>query len=338
MKISPVPQGTGMPAAEIGGASTQRTSPDRIAAAKAIAAGEQKINILPSEREVDPQVARAQQAMRKIKMRTQVSTDRGPEETLTEPPLEADQSAISDNTEQDPAATEETKPLSPQFAALAKQRRSLQVKERELQEREKALESRSATDGGTDILARIKQEPLSVLMEAGVSYEQLTEAILNGQEDPKVARLQARIDALEKGLDTKFTDRDQQAKTQVLAEMQREAEKLVADGDAYEMVRTENKVPSAIKLIEKIYDDEGVVLEVSEALDLIENDLIEQTLKRAQLSKMRSRLSPTQETEQTTQQQPRDTGMKTLTNRDGARPVMDRRSRAIAAALGQLKK
>src|SRR6478735_4297596 len=50
---------------------------------------------------------------------------------------------------------EETQPISPQFAALARQRRALQVKERALADRERALQGQS---GQTDsiALARLK--------------------------------------------------------------------------------------------------------------------------------------------------------------------------------------
>lgn len=332
MKISPLAQGTGVPAAEFGAVSTQRTSPDRIAAAKAIAAGESSIRVSDSDRnQRDPQVERLeQQNVRKIKMRTQYSPDRQTQE-IEDQPLE--QSAISDPIEQTQPAFEETKPLSPQFAALAKQRRALQ-QERAVLEQEKATLLESSKDAGSNVMAQLKSDPLSVLSKAGVTYDQLTEAILNGQSNPEIAELKAKIEALEKGVDTKFTDRDTQQEQQTLREIQREADYLVQNGgDAYEMIRVEGKSKEVTNLIHRTWKQTGEVLDVSEALELVENELIKETLKRAEIGKIRSRMTPAQEIQQ---QQPQEKTMRTLTNRDGARPILDRRSRAIAAAQGRL--
>ena len=336
MKISPV-QGTGTPGAEVGAASTQRSNPDRIAAAKAIAAGQTPIRVERSENNIDPQARRAQESIRKIKMRTQVSPDRIEEEALAPIVPETQvqtQSGIPDAIEQTPGS-EETKPLSPQFAALAKQRRALQVKEREIADREKAIQEKATTDGSPDMLARLKSDPLSVLSEAGVSYDQLTEAILNGSgPNPEMLALKAEIKALKEGVDKNFIDRDTQAEQQVLAEMRREADQLVATGDTYEMVRATRSQPQVIELIHRTYKQTGEVLDVSEALELVENDLLNENLKIANIPKLKSRLSPAQEIQQ--QQKPQ--GMRTLTSRDGANPQMSRRARAIAAMNGTLKR
>lgn len=342
MKISPLAQGSGVPSADVGAASTGRTSPDRISRAKAIAAGEQSINVSVSEN-TDPQAERARADIRKIKMRTNVSPDRHFDEPEVAQATETQtsESAITDNSDSTQTANEETKPLSPQFAALAKQRRALQ-QEKAAFEKEKAEFQAQPKDGSaTEFMSRLKQEPLRVLEEAGMLnddsfYNALTESILNGHNPAaqEIRALKAEIEALKTGVDTKFTERDSQAKQQALGEMKRDAEKMVADGDTYEMVRLTGSVPKAIELIERIYDESGEVMDVTEALNLIEEELLNDQIKIAQANKVRSRLQPTQEHLQMQQQ----TGMRTLTNRDGARPVLSRRERAIQAALGQLKR
>lgn len=328
MKISPV-QGSGVPGQGLGAVSTERTSPDRIAAAKAIAAGEKPIQVYRSEQHLDPQAERIQN-IRKIKMRTQVSPDRDLTEIVTEPDAEDPQGAIPDSTEA--SDVDATKPLSPQFAALAKQKRALQVKEREIQDREKALAEKSTTDGGSDVMARIKSDPLSVLSEAGVSYDQLTEAILNGQSgmNPELQKLQAKIDALEKGIDSKLTDRDVQAKQQVLKEMRKEVDLLSSQGEEFKHVRATRSQDDVIRLIDQTYEKTGEVLDPSEALALVEEDL------RTELQKLQSALTPTEKAAMPPQQQ--NPQMRTLTNRDTARPQMSRRDRMIAAMNGTLKR
>jgi hypothetical protein len=244
------------------------------------------------------------------------------------------ESAITDDNGQANAEPEETRPLSPQFAALAKQRRALQVKERELAEREKAMTGQAQP--GLD-MAQLKANPLSVLEQAGVTYDQLTEAILANQNGitPEIValknELKAEIKAIKDGVDGQNT----QAEKQVLAEMQREATRLASAGDEYEMVRETRSIPDVMKLIERTYREQGEVLDVAEAMQLVEDELIKESMRIAQIKKVQSRLAPPPPPPQPQNNQ-RPT--RTLTNRDTSRAVMSAKARAVAAFNGTLNK
>src|ERR1035437_640619 len=125
MKISPM---AGTPT--INPNEGQSAGAGKIARAKAIAAGQTPAEAT-QETTGDPQVDR----LRKIKMKTMVSTDRHltqeqPTEAIPETvPVEGDKVEASEQTQ---VASEATKPLSPQLAAIAKQRRILQLKEQEI--------------------------------------------------------------------------------------------------------------------------------------------------------------------------------------------------------------
>jgi hypothetical protein len=321
MKLTPIAQGSGVPAGTVG---QERTSADRIAIAKQIAAGQSPIRHSPSDTPTEKQ----KQDVRRIKMRTNVSPERYGE------PVDTAESPISDTTEQVDATAEETKPISPQFAALARQKRALQVKEREIADREKALESKTSNDGTSDLVARLKSNPLSVLQEAGVSYDDLTQAILANPstQNPELQALKDEIKALKEGVDKTFTDRDTQAEQSVLSDMRREADRLTAQGDEYEMVRETKSQAQVIDLIHKTYKQTGEILDVKEALQLVEDDLIDESLKIARINKIQSRLTPAQTEQEAPQRQ-----MRTLTARDGATAPMSRRERAFAAFNGTLK-
>lgn len=339
MKISPVTTAGSVPSADVGAVSTQRTSPDRIAAAKAAFNGEVPVKITQSDTPVDPEIERMKQNIRSLKMRTNVSPDRITEsitepivaETTTAPVTQDQNNAISTNSEtQDPGAT---KPLSPQFAALAKQRRALQ-QERAALEQEKARLTQLSTDGNSIKLDQIKSDPLSVLEKAGVTYEQLTEAILSGQSNPAsqhIRALEAKIQALEQGLDSKFTERDQQAEQQVVSEIRREAAQLVATGDEFKYTRAMRKAPDAARLVHEHWKQTGEVWDTHYALGLIEAEC------KKEYEALTSQLTPAQKAE-IQQQAERPQGMRTLTNKDTARPNMSRRERMLAAFNGTLKK
>lgn len=236
---------------------------------------------------------------------------------------------VTDNNKTE--AVEATQPLSPQLALLAKQRRALQVKERELSDREKALTS-DPTSRGIDV-ARLKSEPLRVLLENGVTYDQLTEAILAGQGgDSEIHALKAEIEALKLGIDKKFTDKDAQSKQQVLSEMKREAEKIVRENDDYELVREHRSVPDVIELIDRTYEENGEVLDVTDALRLVEEELFRRDHRITKFKKFQSQSQPM------AQPQQRQSGMRTLTNRDTASVPLSAKARAMAAFYGTLKK
>ncbi len=232
------------------------------------------------------------------------------------------------------ATAEATQPLSPQLALLAKQRRALQVKERELREREKAMQS-NATGAMIDS-ARLKSEPLSVLLENGVTYDQLTEAILanSGQGNSEINALKAEIEALKQGVEQKFVDQNKQAEQQVLAEMRREADQLVRD-DNFEFVRETRSVPTVMSLIERTYRSTGEVLDVSEAMQLVENELFKDAQKLARLKKMQIQ---SLQKSPPPQPQQRQYGMRTLTNRYTSSVPLSAKERALAAFNGTLKR
>jgi hypothetical protein len=323
MKISPIPaQGINQ-----GNISTTQSSAEKVAAAKAAFLGEQApVRIVQSPTTGDPQVDRIN-SVRSIKMTTN-QTPLANETELDGP--------ILDSSEQVEKVTEDTKPLSPQFAALARQRRALQVKERELADRERVLSETSPKIGQDELVARLKSQPLSVLQEYGVTYDQLTEAILaNNGSNPDIQALKAEIKALKEGVDKTFTDRDTHQEQQVLAEMRREASILSRTGDTFEMVRETGSLNDVMTLIERTYREQGEVLDVTEALQLVENDLVNEAIKIANYKKVQGKLNTSSQPAPALQQ-PRT--MRTLTSRDGTSIPLSRKERAMRAFTGTLKK
>lgn len=242
---------------------------------------------------------------------------------------------ISDNKEDETKPViEATEPISPQFAALAKQRRALQQERRAFLEEKKAHEA--ASQGSDAVpLSRLKSEPLRVLLESGVTYEQLTEAILANQANPEINALKTEFNTLKEGLDNKLKENELKAEQQVLAEMRRDAERIIYSNDDFELVRETKSVPDVMRLIERTYRETGEVLEVSEALKLVEEELFKRNQKLVNTKKLQGLFN--KQPEPVAQQQ-RPQGMRTLTNKDTASVPMSAKQRAIAAFYGTLKK
>lgn len=342
MKISPIATGTGVPSASDN--SLGKTAPDKIARAKAIASGQEPVEQQPSG---DMQVDRTQSAMKKIKMRTQVSQNRhefeAPVVEAAPELIDEIQSPISDTVEQ-ASATEETRPLSPQFAALAKAKRAVQIERAEVAKMKAEFEAQKGSANPESIsMADLKANPLSVLQEAGVTYDQLTEAILNNQSShsPEIQELRNELKSLKEELNGQLSSRDQQAEQQVLTEIKREIVNLVEQQpEQYEAIRHANAQDTVKELIHRTWKQTGEVIDVTTAAELVETQLIEEALPFAKIKKLQSMLNPAPEAPAQTPvlQKPGTKIMRTLTNRDSALPNMDRRARAIAAMQGTLKK
>lgn len=288
-----------------------------------------QISPLPSTFNTVTQPAGSQpsavQELRKITMKTNANPQ------VYEPSMqELDPVAEATQTNEPTDGDDANQPMSPQFAALARQRRALQVKERELADREKAVQNPTPEKDSIP-LARLKSDPLSVLLESGVTYEQLTEAILSTQTNPDISNLKSQVKTLEESFDQKLLERDQRAEKQALAEMRREAEQLVV-GEEYEMVRGTGSIPDVMSLIERTYRENGDILDVREALQLIEDELFSEAQKMVGFKKVQSQFQPAQPDMQ------RAVGMRTLTNKDTASVPMSPRARALAAFSGTLKR
>lgn len=346
MKVTPLAQGTGVPAQSEGSTGKSVDSSTR-ARAIAVASGQtpaQPVTEVSQPQSGDPQVDR----IKRIKMKTQQSTNRhdvirtGEEvdpNTVIAPNVA--ESPIPD-TKEPVIGTEETKPIDPQVAAIIKAKRALQIERAKLEQDK--LEAQKSSFNPEEYVSKadLQANPLKVF-EAGVSYDQLTEAILNNQSapiDPVKLRNEIKED-LKKELLGEFSTRDTQAEQQVLADYSRQVNQLTAEGEKYEAIRHEKAQKQVVDLIHRTWKSTGEVLDVQDAADLVENQLIDEALPFAKIKKVQSRLTPQQEAviEQIVQQpKPNTRVMRTLTNRDNASPIMDRRARAIAAMNGTLKK
>lgn len=335
MKITPISSGSGQPGTMVGnielGSSTNREK--KANAVKAFK-GESPVSIQASDTPVDPLVAN--QKKRTITMKTNATPGYVPPEIEASPQVENTILAPSETAPE----SEDTKPLSPQFAALARQKRALQVKEREIAEREqKLLTAQPQATSGIDV-EKLKSDPMGVLQEAGLLdtpefYNQLADRIMGNQSgnSQELKALQEKIQSLEKSLDTKFTERDQQTEQQALTQIRREVDLISAKGDEYEMIRATNSQPEVVELIHRTWKKTGELLDSNEAAKLVEDELVGEVTNLTKLKKIQGQQQPAAQIDPA-QARP----MRTLTGRDGSSASLNAKQRAILAFNGNLKR
>lgn len=260
-----------------------------------------------------------------------------------------------------PVETPEQQALSRQYAQLARQAKeqrqlAQQAKEREaaLIAREEALKAKEAElsrpttpQGKYYTPEQLKRDALRILSEEGVSYDDLTQQVLNqSNRDPqvmamfdemnqKLAAQEAKIKAYEESQQKSQADQYQAA----LKQIGKDVNQLVFTDPEFEMIKVTGSQDEVVKLIERTFQEEGEVMDTAEAARLIEDELLKRLEKVAQAQKLQKRLAPS--TSQAAPSKPAPVvpqqtqpQMKTLTNRQSASRPLSARERAIAAFKG----
>lgn len=269
--------------------------------------------------------------------------------------LDKDVSAAAPAVEEKVADQEEM--LSPKYAALARQEKAIRAKAREIKAREEALKSREqeveqSYVPKSKIQERLQQDPMGFLSENGISLDQMANLLMNGPkpEELYAQRLESEIKAIKSDQEktkTQFAEQQKKAYDQAVNQIRTKTKVLIDADPAYEMIKAEEASEAVVELIRETYEQEGFVLEIADAAQQIEDYLLDEALRKAQIGKVKARLTPqepeipeatkTSNPKQTITQTP----MKTLTNAQAANSstslsARDRRDRAILAFQGKL--
>lgn len=271
-----------------------------------------------------------------------------------------------------PEATKETEsqdkpsdPLSSQYALLAKKEKALRAqiqahkaREEELKKREAAISSKDS-EYTQNFISRekLKSNPLEVLSELGVSYDDITAAVLNSpnqvphEVSNEIKALREELKSLrseQENSKKSFEEQQKQAYQQAVNQLKRDATALVeSDPATYEAIKSTNSVSDVVELIEETFKRDGYVMTVEEAAKEVEEYLIEEAARLSKLSKIQKMFQPkvdqpkAQASEkQVSESKPSQTQqqMKTLTNAVNASRPLTARERAIAAYEGKLNK
>ncbi len=345
MKITPIARSNGAQESVNSGSSV---SADKAARAKAVAAG-QDPNSVESSNNFPKSALASPRAIKMNTQRTPAARDFIPEVATAEPVKAApaaQNAAVSDNGEPASQATEVTKPVDPQIAEAQKRLRAVQVKETEIAKREAALaeKEKSGTTLEAEIKAEVDADPLGFLFKRGWDFSKLTEQVQKSMEGqtPALTKVEVELRKEIKGLKDALETRDKNqsdaqasATEESLNQLQKQADKMIAEDDAFQMIRETGSNSKVKELIKFVLDRDGEILEVTEALELVEADLIEQGLKFAKISKVQQQAQQTQvATTPVANNSARQT-MRTLTNRDTVSSVPSAKDRAIAAFHGK---
>jgi hypothetical protein len=269
---------------------------------------------------------------RTIKMATQPERSDAVNQVLTTP-------AEGQVTESDAPTAEATiEPLSAQHLALARKEKALRRQQVELKAERDAWKAEQGKYIPKD---QLKSNALKALEEAGITYDELVQQQL-ANPSTEIDPIQAKITALEEKLanmDSKQAERTSADYQQALKVIEGDVRLLVDSDPAFETIKARGQEKEVVNLIEQVFNAEGVILNVDEAAKLVEEKLLEVTLKEVEqlnkLKKIQARLAPPPAPAVET---PSPKGpSKTLTNAMSSTRQLSSRERAILAFNGQLK-
>lgn len=313
------------------------------------------------------QVAPQAQEQHPVANPSQVS----PEElSVVSPPSKLVQNLDSEGSNSPESSGEAPKkpedPLSSHYAQLARKERALRAKvqaqeqaykarELQLKAQEDALKAKEAqySTGYVD-KSKLQQDTLSVLNELGISYDQLTNMVLNAPKPEELAqkqaydRIQAEIKAIrdeQEQARQAVQDQQKQAYTQAVAQIRSDVKNLVNSDPEYSVIKSTNSVEDVVELIEKTFNKDGILLTVDEAAKEVEDFLTEEAERLYSIEKIQKRIEASRDKNSQPQQQQQNSGQqtqkpqslpsKTLTNSVTSSKRMSAKERAMAAFNGQ---
>jgi hypothetical protein len=114
---------------------------------------------------------------------------------------------------------------------------------------------------------------------------------------------------------------------------------LVKHDPQFETIKATNSIGDVVELIEKTFNEDGVLLTVEEAAQQVESYLVDEAIKLARLAKIQQKLAPAPKAEASKATgTPEKQSMKTLTNSVNSSRTLSARERAILAMQGKLDK
>jgi hypothetical protein len=200
-------------------------------------------------------------------------------------------------------------------------------------------------------LSDLRRDPLAFLEKAGVTYDQLTNELLNpAPKNPhyeaKIDDMQSKIDALMERLEAgnkSQVENQQQQYQAAINQITLDAKALIKSNPIeFEAIAKTNSVRDVVELIEQTYAKDGIVLSVEEAAQEVENYLVEESFSTvSRIDKIKKRLAQntasSAKTEAKSQATPQKPQMKTLTNAASSSRQLSAKERAILAFKGELK-
>lgn len=205
--------------------------------------------------------------------------------------------------EQEVQNTQQEDKFASKFAALSRKEKIIRQREAELTQRLQELENRAKQQDEEfgkwkSVPDRLKKEPLKVLEEAGLTFEELTEMALNDgkptsdmQQADLEKRLSSKLEELERKLQEKEENEKLSKQEAMLSEFKRGLENYIDENASnYELVKANDAFELVFDVIEAQAERTGEIMDYKDACDAVEAYLLEEVKQHLSLSKIKALL------------------------------------------------
>lgn len=231
-------------------------------------------------------------------------------------PVQGEVEAVEKPEGEKPEEKKEEKPAdSERLARLAAKESKLVRQQREWKaqvEREKAeiAREREALRQWASLPEVAKTDPLKALESLGLSYDQITDALLSGvSAKPEPAPVKREdvdrivADRLQKEREEAQRQAQEAAAQEALSAFQNEVSDFLNEkADQYELISLQKADTLVMEVIEAHFSESGELLEISEAAELVEAHLEEEAKRLLQAKKLapkqQAQTAPTKEPEE----------------------------------------
>jgi hypothetical protein len=242
--------------------------------------------------------------------RSQVGMSPRVEQTPSTQPVEPPKS---------PTVTEDPL-ISSKFAALARKEKAIRQRQLEIQQKEREMVNlNEEISKAKAYRERLKSNPLDVLNEEGITYDQLVQEAVNPRTAEMTA-LQAQIKSLEDSL-KRNQEESQKAyderRNRALSTIRSDVNTLVSSDPAYETIKDMGMSEAVTHLIDVTEKEDGILLTIDKAAKQVNDYLLAEIDQLTSIPSVKKRLQPQeaqQPQEQAKAQAPQQTGMKTLSH------------------------
>lgn len=212
--------------------------------------------------------------------------------------------------EKSPEQTAQEEKFAARFAALSRKEKQLRAHEAKLQQqmaeleaKVKALESgKSEIETYKSLPERLKKEPLKVLEEQGLTFEQLAQMVLNDGKPTQdmilseyEKKVMSKIEELESKLAEKEAKEQQDKYDQAIQAFNAQLTDFVSNSPEYELIKANDAVGLVFDVIEQHHAETGEILPNKDACDAVEEYLLEEAKKLVEREKVKKLLQPQQQ-------------------------------------------
>jgi len=275
-----------------------------------------------------------------------VQAEEAPAQEVVE---QATEESAAEEQPEEQVQAEERPDFSRQFAAIAKKERALRQRESSVKQMEARIAELESSQGQFGEIQRLaKENPAALLSQLGISYDELTQQVINEgnpTEEQQLRlqneKLQERLEKIEKAYEAQQKDAETKRLDRARATLVDNIKNFVDNDEQYALVKHRGAYDLVAEVMQQHYIKTKEIMQYSDAAKIVEDHYEQEAehyfgVKKLQ-DRWKSKLSDTKEEAPQEEAAPANNGgPKTLSNKNSAQTT--ERSTGLLSRAESLKR